>query len=81
MLSDFITSQIRTWVPVAIGALISWGVLPEDMSESAALAATAAVIGVYYLVVRVLEEKVHPFFGWLLGKATPEGTPTYTPPS
>ena len=78
--SDFVISQVRTWAPIIVGALISWGVLPEDLSTEAALALSGGIMGAYYLVVRLLEEK-WPVFGWLLGKATPAGTPTYMPPA
>ena len=73
-MSDFIVSLIRTWVPLAVGYLIAWGVLPADLSESATLALAAIVTGAYYAIVRALERR-WPVVGWLLGTAK---APTYT---
>ena len=72
-MADQITSLVRTWVPIAVGALISWGVLPADLSDSATLAFGGLIMGAYYAAVRVLEARF-PWVGWLLGKAK---TPTY----
>lgn len=73
-MSDFIASLIRTWVPIAIGFLVSWGLLPTDLSDEAVLALSALIMGAYYLLARALERK-WPVFGWLLGLPK---TPTYT---
>jgi len=72
-MSDLIVSYIRTLVPIAVGAVVSWGILPASLSDQAAAAATGAVIGLYYVLVRLLERK-WPKLGWLLG--TPKA-PTY----
>jgi len=72
--SDFFTSLVRTYVPIAIGYLASLGILPDDLSDAATAAATAAIIGLYYLVARLLEAKF-PKLGWLLGSPK---TPTYS---
>lgn len=73
-MGDFLTSLVRTWVPIAIGYLVSLGVLPDDLSDEATAAATAAVIALYYALARLLERR-WPAAGWLLG--VPK-TPTYT---
>jgi len=72
-MNNWITSLVRTWVPIAIGALISWGVLPADLSESATLTFTGLITGAYYAVARLLEAKV-PWVGYLLGS---KKTPSY----
>ena len=74
-MGNFIVSQIRTWVPVIVGSLVGWGLLPESLSEQAVIAFSGLTVGVYYLLVRLLETKVHPGFGWLLGIPKP---PEYT---
>lgn len=76
-MSDFVTSLVRTWVPVVIGYLVALGVLPTDLSDEATAAFTAIIIGAYYLLIRALETRF-PWIGWLLGAPK---TPTYTPPA
>jgi len=73
-MSDFIISQIRTYVPMIVGAVVSWlivkGVIDEASSQelitSWTAALTAAAGAVYYFVVRVLASK-WGWFGYLLG--------------
>jgi hypothetical protein len=74
-MTDFITSLVRTWVAIAVGWLISVGVLSSSLSDPAVQALTGAIIGLYYLVVRLLEKK-WPIFGWLLGIAKEPSYPT-----
>jgi hypothetical protein len=75
--NDFVTSLVRTYVPIGIGYLVSLGVLPTTLSDQAAAAATAGIIAAYYLVARALEAKF-PKLGWLLG--VPKA-PSYPPPA
>ena len=72
--NDFFTSLVRTYVPIAIGYLVSLGVLPDTLSDQATAAATAGIIGLYYLLARALEAKF-PKLGWLLGSPK---APTYS---
>lgn len=77
-MSDQIVSLIRTWVPVAIGSVLTWlvglgVVIPEDAEAGLAVGLTGVTIAVYYAVVRFLEKR-WPWFGYLLGRKTP---PTY----
>lgn len=77
-MSNYITSLIRTHVPILVGTLISWLAtkgLELDESTAAGLIAalTGALISVYYIVVRTLERKF-PRVGVLLGVPT---TPEY----
>lgn len=69
--SNFIPSLIRTWVPIVVGALVSWLVtLGVDVSGEAVagfvLFVTVVLQGAYYAVVRWLEKRF-PKLGWLLG--------------
>lgn len=71
-MSDFILSQIRTWVPALVGAFLSWVamkleiVVSEDTATNIIALFTAAVIGLYYLAVSILAKK-WPQIGWMLG--------------
>jgi len=73
-MNDLLLSYIRTGVPVAVGAFISWlavkygVVVPESLSSEATIFLTGAVIALYYGVVRALEKR-WPVFGKLLGRA------------
>lgn len=68
-MSDFVIGQIRTWVPIGVGALIgllvSSGVLDPDAAAetqaSLVVGITAMCQGVYYTLVRVLAER----WGWI----------------
>lgn len=70
-MSQYLVSVIRTWVPIAIGWLISQllvlgVVLDPDSSELLQTGVTALVIALYYAVARWLETKF-PNAGVLLG--------------
>lgn len=72
-MSVFIAGLIRTVVPAIVGALAAWLVsLGLELPEEAYTGLTAALgllfTGVYYAVVRLIEERV-PQVGWLLGLA------------
>jgi len=75
--NPFAASLIRTIVPLAAGAVISWLALVNldiDTDGQVALTTllTSALTGAYYLVIRIIETKV-PQIGWLLGLAkTPD---------
>lgn len=81
-MSDLVLSYIRTYVPVGVGAGLSWLavkyaiVVPEDISTELTVALTGLVIAVYYSLVRALEKK-WPAFGKLLGAAK---KPVYVTP-
>lgn len=63
-----LTSLLRTVVPVIVGAALSIPILGDSVDPGALeVVVTGAVTGVYYAIVRVLETKVAPAFGWLLG--------------
>lgn len=70
-MTNFVQSLIRTWVPIAVGAvasyLITLGVeLDADTQAGLVVAMTGILQAVYYLVVRLLEKKF-PQVGALLG--------------
>ena len=70
-MSDAIVSLIRTWVPVGVGAALSWlltlGVeLDPDAQAGLIAGLTGVVIATYYGLVRLLERK-WPVFGVFLG--------------
>jgi uncharacterized membrane protein (DUF441 family) len=82
-MNSYITSIIRTWVPILVGSVISWlatrGLsLDKDTADAATVAATGIIIALYYVVVRLFEKYVSPKFGWLLGVAK---TPVYHKPT
>lgn len=72
-MSDFVTSLVRTYVPIIVGAVVSFlatkgiNVEPEAAAGLTAFL-TAVISGAYYLVVRLLESK-YPAFGKLLGSS------------
>lgn len=69
-------SVVRTFVPVIVGALITalTKIGANVSSEALELLVGAVVTTAYYTMVRLLETKVTPRFGWLLGAPR---TPTY----
>ena len=78
--NDYMLSLVRTWVPLVIGAGLTWAgqrwgiVLPEDLSTETAIAVTGVAVGLYYGAVRALEMR-WPWFGKFLGASKP---PAYT---
>lgn len=79
-MNDNIVAQIRTTVPVIVGAVLAWlakehGVIVD---ESAGVGLTTGLVAlltsIYYAAARFLENKV-PSLGWLLGNPK---TPTYS---
>lgn len=79
-MSDYIASIIRTWVPVVVGLAAGWlarewgFVIDEDSQAQAVAMFSAAATGLWYALVRFVEQKF-PQVGWLLGLAK---APTYT---
>ena len=63
--ASVVPSLIRTYVPIVVGALLSWLVsaeviptpLPEDAEAGMVTAITAVLIGGYYTLVRLAERK------------------------
>lgn len=74
-MSNFITSLIRTWVPIAVGALVSWlltlGIeIDADAQAGLIIFLTSVLQGLYYLVVRVLEQRWPRIGALLLGNSS-----------
>ena len=69
-MSDFVIAQIRTYVPLGVGAFLSWlavyGIELVDFEGPAVIALTGLLSGLYYFAVRALAEK-WPSVGILLG--------------
>jgi uncharacterized membrane protein (DUF441 family) len=82
-MSDYLVSLIRTWVPIAVGVVLTWLarrwgiVLPEDLSAQATMVVTGLAVAAYYTAIRALEMR-WPKAGRLLGAARP---PAYKPPA
>lgn len=94
-MNDFVTSLIRTWVPIGVGSLLTWLatnyniVIDDNASSSLVVGFAALVIAVYYAIARAVE-KAFPALGKLLvglgiGKAPeypkPEGVALRSGPS
>lgn len=78
MQNNFVTSLIRTYVPIGVGALASYLLtLGIDLDANAQLGLvtflTALLQGLYYLIARLLEQR-YPQLGVLLGSSK---TPDY----
>lgn len=88
MFRDNIIAAIRTAVAALVGIVITWlfnvGVeVPADFEASLSAVLVAVITLGYNLVVGLLERRVNPYFGVLLGipKAPAYGTVgTQTPP-
>lgn len=70
-MSNFVTSLIRTYVPIVVGAVLGWlvsiGVEGVDQHQAEAVAGAVAFCqAAWYAAARVLEKRF-PQFGWLLG--------------
>lgn len=80
MLSDYVLSVIRTWVPVLVASALvflarEWNIgVSESTSAALTTNAIAVVTLAYYALVRLAERR-WPKIGWLLGAAR---TPTYS---
>lgn len=81
-MSNFVTSLIRTYVPIIVGALVAWLItvgIELDANTQAGLIVglTGILQGAYYLAVRLLERKF-PQIGVLLGSTQ---KPVYVEPT
>lgn len=70
-MKDLGTSLIRTYVPIIVGAVAGYLTAKGVTLDPGALAGLTAFLtglfnGLYYLVVRILEQR-WPQVGWLLG--------------
>lgn len=79
-MNDFATSLIRTYVPIAVGAVASYLLtkgIEIDANAQLGLVTflTALSQGVYYLIARLLEKSFPAIGGLLLGSSK---KPEYT---
>lgn len=76
--SNYVSSLIRTWVPVVVGSIVTlaakrYNVVIDDGTQAAAITMfTGLATAVYYAGARLLELKF-PQAGWLLGLAKAPG--------
>lgn len=73
-MSDFVTSLIRTWVPMLVGAIASYFVtlgieLDAETQAGIIVGMTGLFQAVYYLIVRLVEKKFPEAGGLLLGSS------------
>jgi hypothetical protein len=86
MFADAVPAVIRTVVPAAVGAFISWlfgiGIQVDSEGENAInKALTVLLIAAYYALATLLERRVSPSFGWLLGMAKTPAYSHHSPPA
>jgi hypothetical protein len=82
--SPYVISFIRTWVPIVIGALLTWlavtlKIVVDPSSQAGLVALCVAVLsGAYYALVRLLE-KQWPQLGLFLGVPAKPSYPAVPP--
>jgi len=76
---NYIRNVVRTGVPLAVGAVVTWLTSKGINLNAGQFAALTPVFGtVYYAVIRFLETKF-PKLSWLLGALPAEATTDVTP--
>jgi hypothetical protein len=77
-MKDYGRSLIRTIVPLIVGSVVAWLASQNIDVDAGTLvpAVDAVVAGLYYAIVRGLEQKF-PAAGWMLGHP---GAPQYAHP-
>ena len=72
------TSIVRTFVPIVVALLVRAGAkVGLDLDPGLFLEVVTVIITtIYYVVVRLLETRVAPIWGWLLGVAKVPAYPT-----
>jgi hypothetical protein len=84
-MNDYFLSVIRTYVPIGIGAVLSyiavrWGIgVDDEMSTNLTIGFTALVTAVYYGLIRALEKR-WPWIGKLLLGLGAAAKPVYVEP-
>lgn len=78
-MSDKVTSYIRTFAPILVGALISWlatkgFAIDGELQSSLIILTTALLQGLYYSVARLIGSRFPKTEKFLLGSSK---TPTY----
>lgn len=93
-LSDFVVSLLRTWVPLAWGAIVTWlttwGLLTDELATQAqafAVPLVGIVSALWYMTMRLAETHLPPWLTRLVlgSNKNPVYSPvkitTVTPPS
>jgi len=76
---DGFIAYVRTFVPIAIGAVVTFLarqfdiVIDSESAQGAVLFVNAVVTGAYYALIKYAETRF-PWIGWLIGYAK---SPTY----
>lgn len=83
--SDVVPSLIRTWVPLGVGALVSWvatkGLTIDANTQTALIVVMTSVItGLYYTGVRLVESR-YPAVGRVLLGLGVKAKPVYVKPA
>jgi len=75
--TGLLTSIVRTLVPAIVGVVLGAAAKRGFELDSGAITefVTLVITVVYYAIVRVLETKIGPAWGWLLGVAKVPGYP------
>lgn len=87
MFRDSVIAAVRTGIAALVGLFITWlvgqGVDTGDLGDTLNVALFGVFTALYNIVVSLLEKKVNPYFGVLLGipKAPAYGTVGSTTPS
>jgi len=85
-MDSYFVSLIRTWVPIGIGAVLTWLastlgiVLGADTSVPLTVAAVGVVTAVYYAVARAVEKRWPGIGRILLALGLTSSRPTYAKP-
>ena len=72
-MNNYIVSLIRTYVPIGVGAVLSWLLtknvqIDSETQTGLVIGITGMLQGLYYALVRILEVKF-PFLGFLIGSS------------
>lgn len=84
-MNNYVSSLIRTWVPVWVSAALAWLsaetglIVDENTAAQGVLFFNAVLTGLYYALIRWLEQR-YPQVGWLLGLAKQPGYSPEEPP-
>lgn len=82
-----VDSLVRTWVPVGLGAGLSWAAvnfrwlgLPNHPSAALTVLVTGVVIALYYAAARLVERKWPALGRWLVALNLTSTRPVYVTP-
>ena len=77
-------SLIRTWIPIAIGAALTWANshyahlgIPDHATPDQIIAATAIATAAWYALARAVEHRWPELGGWLVSLGIVQSQPSY----